>query len=210
MILTMTLSRLIIDTDDEESWPPKEPNAYQYPDADPNYVFKLPDNPWTYENGSLNPDLHASNRGLRQTSQMRKRNSKQIKTKKRNLPTVPPYHPDYVEPGAEGDETYSDSPPPSLPNTSSEDEYDEGPGDRRFVRRGSEGYEVRSIDREEMLQRFIEGRVHEPGRYNVYQPEPPSGPESEEDEDVPLVERVGNSQSAPTSGESVVASTTAS
>lgn len=96
-----------------------------------------------------------------------------------------------MEPGAEEEETYSDSPPPSLPNTSSEDEYDEEPEERRFIRRGSEGYEVKSIDREEMLRRFIEGRVHEPGRYNVYQPEPASGPESEEDEDVPLGARAG-------------------
>ncbi len=66
---------------------------------------------------------------------------------------------------------------------------------RRLVRRGSEGYEVRSIDREEMLRRFIEGRVHEPGRYSVYEPEAASGPESEEDEDAPLVERAKRSPS---------------
>lgn len=181
---------LLLDIHDEESWPPKDPNAYIYPDADPKHVFKLPNNPWTYENGSLNPDLHASNSAIRATSQIRKRKNKE--DKQANVPSVPPYHPDYVEPGEE--ETHSDSPPSSLPNSSSEDEYDEVPEEnRRLVRRGSEGYEVQSIDREEILRRFIEGRVHEPGRYHRYEPEPTSGPDSDEDEDVPLLERVGNS-----------------
>lgn len=39
------------------------------------------------------------------------------------------------------------------------------------VRRGSEGYEVRTINREEMLREYIHSQVERTGRYQVYQPE---------------------------------------
>lgn len=61
------------------------------------------------------------------------------------------------------------------------------------VRRGSEGYEVKSVDREEMLRRFVEGRTHEPGRYQRYVPEPSSESEVEDgdaDESIPLAQQV--------------------
>jgi len=48
------------------------------------------------------------------------------------------------------------------------------------VRRGSEGYEVRAIDREGLLAEFIASRAQEEGRYNRYVPEPPSEPDSSE------------------------------
>lgn len=56
-----------------------------------------------------------------------------------------------------------------------------------MVRRGSEGYEVLPVDREEILRRYIESRGEEDGRYRRYVPEPPSESESE---DEPLSERV--------------------
>jgi len=48
-----------------------------------------------------------------------------------------------------------------------------------FVRRGSEGYEVRPIDREQLLAEYITDRAQEDGHYSRYVPEPPSDPESE-------------------------------
>ncbi len=47
------------------------------------------------------------------------------------------------------------------------------------VRQGSEGYEVRPIDREQLLTEYIESRAQEAGHYRRYVPEPTSGPESE-------------------------------
>jgi palmitoyltransferase len=44
---------------------------------------------------------------------------------------------------------------------------------RNIVRRGSEGYEVRPIDREEILRRYIE-QGQEDRRYRTYVPEPDS------------------------------------
>ena len=46
------------------------------------------------------------------------------------------------------------------------------------MRRGSEGYEVRSIDREQLLAEYIATRGQEAGHYRRYVPEPPSEPES--------------------------------
>lgn len=39
------------------------------------------------------------------------------------------------------------------------------------VRRGSEGYEVRPVNREEMLREYIQSEIQRTGRYEVYQPE---------------------------------------
>jgi palmitoyltransferase ZDHHC6 len=96
---------------------------------------------------------------------------------------VPPYHPDYRPP--DDDEDFSDS-PGSTDSTS--DEEVQQP--RRFVRRGSEGYEVHTIDREAMFRQRVMGQMHEHGRYNVYVPEPASTSEEEEDETIPLAARV--------------------
>jgi hypothetical protein len=51
------------------------------------------------------------------------------------------------------------------------------------IRRGSEGYEVRPADREEMLRRYLQERVSESGRYQRYVPEPESGSEDEIESD---------------------------
>jgi len=75
---------------------------------------------------------------------------------------LPPYHPDYEPP----------------------DDDDDDDGERyaeyERVRRGSEGYEVRTIDREGLLAEFIASRSQEEGRYRRYVPEPPSEPDSSE------------------------------
>lgn len=79
---------------------------------------------------------------------------------------MPPYHPDY-EPPEEDDDDDDDG-----------ERYAEY--ERAHVRRGSEGYEVRAIDREGLLAEFIASRAQEEGRYRRYVPEPPSEPESSE------------------------------
>lgn len=71
------------------------------------------------------------------------------------------------------------------------------------IRRGSEGYEIAPINREEMLARYIEGQAAEVGRYNLYVPEPDVDSESDglagvggsdvdDEDDVPLVRKVEN------------------
>lgn len=167
-----------------EAWPPKDPTTY--PTSDPNHKFTLPDTPWTYENGTLNPHLQPSNTLRRTASATRRR---QQRAKREPLASVPPYHPDYKPPGDNDDDTdeWSDT-PPSNGETS-----DEGDSLRpkRFIRRGSEGYEVRPINREASLRQHVYEQMHEPGRYNVYVPDPPSDAEEEVDEDdAPLSAKV--------------------
>ena len=64
------------------------------------------------------------------------------------------------------------------------------------MRRGSEGYEVHVIDREEMLRQHVMDHMEEPGRYNVYVPDPPSESDQEQElellpvDEVPLTARV--------------------
>ncbi|KAI0354615.1 zf-DHHC-domain-containing protein [Trametes cingulata] len=169
----------LADGDDSggEEWPPRDPEAYEYPDADPNYKFQLPASPWTYENGSLNPELQPSN-----TTRRRKPPAAQGP-----YSSVPPYHPDY-----NADESQRHYPPSDSEDD--DDENDDAVGrPREFVRRGSEGYEVRPIDREALLRRYVEDRTAEPGRYHLYVPDPPSEPESgpeAEDEHIPLSEKL--------------------
>ncbi|RPD57081.1 palmitoyltransferase PFA4 [Lentinus tigrinus ALCF2SS1-6] len=167
----------LADGDDSagEEWPPKDPDAYIYPDEDPNHNFQLPSSPWTYENGTLNPDLHPTS--------TRRRRSAQAKAAEGPYAAVPPYHPAYGR--QESHQTYP------LDSESDEEEYEHPGRQREFVRRGSEGYEVRPIDREDLLRRYIEDRTTEPGRYQLYVPDPPSEPESgAEEEHIPLAEKV--------------------
>lgn len=169
---------------DAQVWPPQDPTK-EYVEDDPNHVLKLPSTPWTYENGSLNPSLQASNPQLRSRSKTGKQADP-----RGTVSAVPPYHPDYnTSRGAERR---------SLSPSSSRDEYSEGEEDYEYdvemrgdvrVRRGSEGLEVKPIDREAQLRRYIGSVTGEPGRYQRYIPEPPSETESEEDE-VPLAQKV--------------------
>lgn len=145
------------------------------PEHDPNYKFQLPASPWTYENGSINPYLQPSNTRRRHTAH------------DGPFSAVPPYHPDYREPEAVV---------PYDPASSSEDEYGGKAGEGVKVRRGSEGFEVKPVNRDAMLQQFIEDRTHEPGRYKYYNPEISSESETEEDPDdsVPLATKMQNGQ----------------
>ncbi|KAI6153872.1 DHHC palmitoyltransferase-domain-containing protein [Pisolithus tinctorius] len=127
----------------QHSWPPRDPTAEKIP-------FKLPESPWTYGNESVNPNLRPS------SSNMRESYSHQAYTS-----ALPPYHPDFEE----------NCNTRSLECSSPDLDTDlEGCGGIK-LRRGSEGYEVRPLDREEMLQRYIETQVSETGRYQLYEPE---------------------------------------
>jgi hypothetical protein len=112
----------------------------------------LPSSPWTFENGSFNPSLQPSNAQLRSSGSKRRR--------PKGASAVPPYHPDYE---------HLPSSSQHASSSSESDDVDDYVGPR--IRRGSEGYEIRPIDREETLRRFIETRGLEEGRYNVYVPE---------------------------------------
>ncbi|KAI0756348.1 zf-DHHC-domain-containing protein [Daedaleopsis nitida] len=165
------------DDSSGEEWPPKDPDVYVYPDEDPNHRFELPASPWTYENGSYNPDLQPT------TTRRRKAAGT---TADGPYAAVPPYHPDY------GRETYPVYSEEEDDDDNDDNVYNHG-RPREFVRSGSEGYEVRPIDREAMLRRYVEDRTTEPGRYQLYVPDPPSEPESgaeDFDEVVPLAEKL--------------------
>ena len=174
-------------TDNEgEPWPPEDPDRRIYPEDDPNHKLELPASPWTYENGALNPGLQATT--------TRRRTTGRAKAAEGPYASVPPYHPDYHR--QESHETY----PVDSEDEDEDDDDDDGRDryahqgrPREFVRRGSEGYEARPIDREDLLRRYVEDRTAEPGRYQLYVPEPPSEPESgpeAEDEQIPLAEKL--------------------
>ncbi|KAF7303195.1 Palmitoyltransferase PFA4 [Mycena kentingensis (nom. inval.)] len=124
-------------------------------------AFSLPDSPWTYENGSVNPDLRPSNSATRR--------------RKAGVSALPPYHPDYGV----------------AAESESEDEYEEDQS-RVRVRRGSEGYEVRPGNREDMLARYLNEMGER--QYRYYVPEPQSESSDEEDDRVPLGQRVSIQQ----------------
>ncbi|KAJ7492312.1 palmitoyltransferase PFA4 [Mycena latifolia] len=154
----------LTDNDDadlpvSENWPPRDPASIY--EGDPNKDFVLPDSPWTYENGSINPDLQPSNSAIPR----RRRNN--------GASALPPYHPDYQAGGAATDYDSSDE----------DDEYRYIDDSKTRVRRGSEGYEVRPGAREDMLARYLLEIGETPQRYHRYIPQPDS--ESESD-DVPL------------------------
>jgi palmitoyltransferase len=146
----------------QQVWPPSDPTEY-------NGGWTQPASPWTYDNDGPNPSLIPSNSG-----------SAQLRARKRDAAgssAVPPYHPDYDESaqheygGGEDDYDYDDGERFA--------EYEKVRQRMPFVRRGSEGYEVRPIDREQLLAEYITDRAQEDGHYCRYVPEPPSGPESE-------------------------------
>lgn len=80
---------------------------------------------------------------------------------------MPPYHPDYEPPEDDDGERYAEYERARLSSAA-------------HVRRGSEGYEVRPIDRESMLAEFITNRTQEEGHYRRYVPEPPSEPDDDD------------------------------
>jgi palmitoyltransferase len=139
--------------DEHYNWPPRDPAlADQLP-------FKLPDSPWTYDNGDVNPNLRPTN------GQLRGVNGNRYKTMQDPVSVLPPYHPDYEDPGV-------DTHPGRPYSPDSDSDYsEEGYSGAVRVRRGSEGYEVRSVNREQLFQEYVEDRISEAGRYQVYEPE---------------------------------------
>lgn len=170
-----------------DDWPPKDPNAHAALADDDDHVLQIPSNPWTYENGDLNPNLQPPSARRRVSGMMKRRTGRS--SNGNAISAVPPYHPDYRPPG--DDEGFSDSPPSVATSYEDEDEHPDQPRKRKLVRRGSEGFEVQAIDREAMLRQHVVNQVTEPGRYNVYMPDPPSESDDEDDQ-TPLASRVEN------------------
>jgi len=155
-------ANLFMLLDPEQSWLPEDPDR-----EITNHKIDLPDSPWTYDNGSVNPNLQPSNAQLRQSAVRQRRRHKEP-----GVSTVPPYHPDYQPGDVASIEGYDSS--------SSSSSVDRLPR----VRRGSEGYEVRTISREEMLQRYLKDLGEEPDKYVRYIPEPDN--DSESDDEMPI------------------------
>ncbi|KII93606.1 hypothetical protein PLICRDRAFT_100276 [Plicaturopsis crispa FD-325 SS-3] len=155
-----------VSDDPQKSWPPRDPAA--------DHKLELPESPWTYENGSVNPALRPSNGALLRSRRQRPR----------GMSAVPPYHPDYDPSAPDNLGSTSISPSTQSPTSQSEsdsDDYGDDSGTRR-IRRGSEGYEVAPIDREAMLRQYVESLGDEQGRYNIYVPEPYSEGEDSGDD----------------------------
>ena len=134
---------------------------------DEDHTFILPKEPWTYGNESFNPDLHPGSSNGR----LRERRGSPASRQRHTYPypgedggrdgtyPVPPYHPDYDGPQPSYEHR---SRPPYADEDEDEDDrhYDDRPQSRQFIRRGSEGYEVRPINREEMMMEYLDSRPH--------------------------------------------------
>ncbi|KAG1754926.1 DHHC palmitoyltransferase-domain-containing protein [Suillus paluster] len=144
--------------------PPGTGLRYQLSVAD-----ALPDSPWTYENGDVNPNLLPSSGKLRAVNGNRHKDP---------VSALPPYHPDYQDPGVDA---YPERPySPDSDAGYSEDGY----SGAVKTRRGSEGYEARPVNREQMFQEYVQSQINEAGRYQVYEPEHSlEGDEDFEEED---------------------------
>ena len=146
----------------QQVWPPPDPTEY-------NGGWAQPASPWTYNNDGPNPSLIPSNSDSAQHLRSRKRDAGEIST-------VPPYHPDYDE---SGQQEYGGEVDYDYDDGERFAEYEKVRQRMPFVRRGSEGYEVRPIDREQLLAEYITDRAQEDGHYCRYVPEPSSDLESE-------------------------------
>ena len=167
---------ILLDADGQ-SWPPEDPTRFRvhqdYASGDDDdHELVLPESPWTYENGSLNPDLRPS-------SAYRRSSKKKTKVDEGFVSNVPPYHPDYVDPSSTRRRPVKYADISSASSKDSDDYRYSG----NVVREGSEGYEVKQVDREEILRRYILSRGEEVGRYRRYTPETPSDDEDEMEED---------------------------
>lgn len=157
----------------QQAWPPSDPTE-KYGE------WTHSDSPWTYDNDGPNPALIPSNSQLR----LRKRGRRGANGDG-GVSAVPPYHPDYDpaqdwQDDGDGDGAY-------YHHDNDDDNEDEGERFAEYekqrrtahVRHGSEGYEVRTIDREQLLAEYITSRGQEEGYYRRYSPSPPSRTESE-------------------------------
>jgi len=152
------LFNLCNSTDEYVSWPPQDTaSAIDSQDTDHSFSNRST-TPWTYGNGILNPNLEPSN------TQRRNAAKRHLSHGNAGVSPYPPYHPDYIE-DAEIDDHGS----------SSDDAY------QPLVRQGSEGYEARPVDRENLLQRYLSELGETPGRYHRYVPD--AGYESDGEDD---------------------------
>ncbi|CAE6358480.1 unnamed protein product [Rhizoctonia solani] len=163
------------DPETQFEWPPKDPNVYK----DRNIASatalqkRLQGSPWTYGNEGFNPALR-----------MRVANNH------------PPYHPSYqaegpsdesihpeIDAGRQFDHEYDSVSTSSSPSRASS-EYDVDMSADRDVRmrRGSEGWEVRPMTNEEIVQRYARSR----GLETITRPEPEPDEDEPEDEGEPL------------------------
>lgn len=150
---------MLIDGEYTGQWPPEAPSTRM----EENHVFSLKREPWTYGNGSFNPDLHPGS----SNSRLRERRGSPAKRHAINRSdeggemdetyAIPPDYPDHDEPGPSYEHF---SRPPYADEDEDDDSYEDMPQRRQFIRRGSEGYEVRSIDREEMMRRYVDSQPH--------------------------------------------------
>lgn len=149
--------------------------------SSPRSVDLQSTSPWTYQDEGFNPALQPSNTAHRQaTSVARKRPRSCIPESE----DVLPYHHDYKD----GDEN-------KLYDEEDDDTSDEsGNFGQVRLRRGSEGYEVRPVNRNDMLRRYLEEIGEKPGRYVRYIPQPNDIDRNEEESDnVPLAYAAGQS-----------------
>lgn len=145
---------MLVSADGEYTgqWPPEDPTT----SMEEKHAFALPKEPWTYGNGSFNPDLHPS-RGSPVSRQRRTYPYPSEGGETDGTRTDSPYHPIYDE---------SQPSHEHLSRAPYEDEgeddhyYDDRPQRQQFIRRGSEGYEVRPIDREEMMRQYVDSQSH--------------------------------------------------
>ena len=139
-----------------------------------NHVFTLPKDPWTYGNGSFNPDLDPNP----SANDVKERRGSSASRQRHTYPypgedgeidgtyPVPPYHPDYDE--SQRSHGHISRPPYEDEDEDEDDRYyEDGPQSRRFIRRGSEGYEVRPINREEMMRQYVDSQSQLPAFANA-------------------------------------------
>ncbi|KAF8753764.1 hypothetical protein RHS01_06723, partial [Rhizoctonia solani] len=171
----MAHGSILLDPETQFEWPPKDPNVYK----DRNIASatalqkRLQGSPWTYGNEGFNPALR-----------MRVANNH------------PPYHPSYqaegpsdesihpeIDAGRQFDHEYDSVSTSSSPSRASS-EYDVDMSADRDVRmrRGSEGWEVRPMTNEEIVQRYARSR----GLETITRPEPEPDEDEPEDEGEPL------------------------
>jgi len=139
-----------VDEDVQDIWPPQDPTrrSITYGNSDDETPVILPESgPWTYGSEGPNPALRPSSQRLRQRSR------------------YPPYHPLYAtEENGIVEEAYSES--------DSESSAEESFTLRRRVRRGSEGYEVQHVSRDDMFQPYMPS---EAVRRRFNEPQPKEG-----------------------------------
>ena len=162
---------IILHFPDESAqpWPPEDPTRHQthpdYANGD-DHELVLPDSPWTFENGSLNPALEPYNTRRRGPGLRNRAAKSSIAMQTTDTSDVPPYHPDYGN--GRSRPRYDTSSDEESGYDSDEMRYNGG-GDVS-MNIGEEGYEVREIDREEILGRYIMSRGQEAGHYRRYDP----------------------------------------